>query len=103
VPNARSFIRHANSIMDLPPHHVSRWTPAAARKIGALLGARKTIVVEAHVEPVHYGWCANTLLGRLRGGRLTNNRISRGLMVAALKSGLKHVVRGHTLHVEYVK
>lgn len=89
--------------MDLPPHHVSRWTSAAAHKIGELLGARETIVVEAPVEPVHYEWCANILLGRLPGGRLTNNRISRPLMATALKYGLKHVVRGHTLYVEYIK
>lgn len=91
VPNARSFIRHANSLMDLPPHHVSRWTSAAAHKIGELLGARETIVVEAPVEPVHYEWCANILLGRLPGGRLTNNRISRPLMATALKLSLIHI------------
>jgi 2-polyprenyl-3-methyl-5-hydroxy-6-metoxy-1,4-benzoquinol methylase len=103
VPNSRSFIRFANSIMDLPPHHVSRWTPSAARKIGALIGARKTVVIEAPVEPIHYGWCAGIICRKLPGGRLTNNRISRSLAVTALKYGLNYAMRGHTLYVEYHK
>lgn len=56
MPDARSFIQHANSIMDLSAHHVPHWSPSAERKIGAILGAREIIVLEAPVKPVDYQW-----------------------------------------------
>jgi 2-polyprenyl-3-methyl-5-hydroxy-6-metoxy-1,4-benzoquinol methylase len=39
VPNAECFIRHWRvNLLDLPPHHMSRWTTRTLAKLGPLLG-----------------------------------------------------------------
>lgn len=52
VPNAECFMRHWRiNLLDLPPHHMSRWTTRTLAKLGPLLGL-ESLEIEAETLSV---------------------------------------------------
>lgn len=71
TPNAESFLgRYKWCLLDLPPHHMSRWDEGSYRKTADLLGLS---IEGIHREPLakyHYRFYANSLVEHLPQGSL---------------------------------
>lgn len=102
VPNADAYHRHVLDPFDLPPHHMTRWTPSAFRAVAKLLGLQLDRLAAAPLEAEHAFQWASSLLGRATG-RLVDVTDPAGLPVRALSklartTGLRRLLPGHTLY-----
>jgi 2-polyprenyl-3-methyl-5-hydroxy-6-metoxy-1,4-benzoquinol methylase len=106
VPNADSFVGRSETILDIPPHHVTRWLPQSFAVIAKLLNASLGHVLEGPLEPIHIPFWVNMRFQELKRtpfGALLSNHVTRRSAQVALKMGLRRLVKGHTLYVELVK
>lgn len=54
VPNAQSFIRHWKiNLLDMPPHHMTRWYPQTLQYLGSKLGLDVERVVVEPLSDLH--------------------------------------------------
>jgi SAM-dependent methyltransferase len=102
LPNAKSFLRHQFNILDMPPHHVTRWNSETLKRMEHWfpLKVRKISYepladyhVDAYVE-------AHTKIVSRFGSRATpwiRSRLSR--VVRTL--GLPQLLRGQSIYVCY--
>ena len=95
VPNRESFLQYTDTLLDLPPHHASRWNTHALTYLGNKIGAREIRVVRGPLEPIHVDLFLE--ISRRRLGRLIMNRISVPMARAALNAGARHFISGHSL------
>lgn len=102
VPNADGFIASTDSLLDMPPHHLSRWRPRAIEKIAELLGVQRVTIEEGPLEEVHFDWFLETRLGAMRGKRFLLNGPVRRLLKALLRAHLARRIKGHSVYAEYL-
>lgn len=62
VPSEDSFIAMLeNAVMNMPPHHVSRWTDASLRSLQHLFALELVAIEHEKLEPVHFEAFINLL------------------------------------------
>lgn len=104
VPNADSYLRHHFSLLDMPPHHVSRWTPAALAGLEDLFPLqltrrRKEPLASWHAEDYVYGQWRGLVWWRFRPRPV----LVRALASAVRISGIRRLLTGHSLLAIYEK
>ncbi len=71
TPNADSFLgRYKWCLLDLPPHHMSRWDEASYRKTAELLGLSVEAIKREPLAKYHYRFYANSLVEHMPKGSL---------------------------------
>mgnify|MGYP001824745158 FL=1 len=66
TPNAASFLaRYKWCLLDLPPHHMSRWDELSFRKTADLLGLSVVAICNEPLAKYHYRFFANSLVEHL--------------------------------------
>lgn len=104
VPNANSFLgEDKKNLLDMPPHHISRWRPESIKQIGDLLGVSRVIVEESPLEPIHFDNFLDVKFRGVHGRKLILNPVSKAAIRAILKTGLASKIRGHAVYAEYAK
>src|SRR5262249_36851482 len=93
VPNARAFVGRTNSLLDMPPHHVTRWVPRSFEVIAQSLHVSISRVLEAPLEPIHVPWYVSIRFQELRArfGCLVANPFTSKLTLLALQLGLRRM------------
>jgi 2-polyprenyl-3-methyl-5-hydroxy-6-metoxy-1,4-benzoquinol methylase len=109
VPNKDSFLRHVpNHILDMPPHHMTRWNLFTFRYLEKLFPLKLT---SWHFEPLahyHFEWYVSTYAFCL-GNKLPylkqfiNQQKILKIANFISKSGLYRFIKGHTLYVSLEK
>ncbi len=57
VPSEDSFISQtSNSILNMPPHHVTRWTDKTLNNIAQQFNLELIILHHEKLQPNHYSW-----------------------------------------------
>lgn len=73
VPSEDSFVGNAtNSLLNMPPHHLSRWTDLALKALAKTLNMQLVKLRHEPLEPIHFDWyvrvrareALNSILGR---------------------------------------
>lgn len=100
VPNVNCFASFSNTLFDLPPHHVSRWSVVSMHRIARLLESQLHAVEEAPLEEVHFDWFSEILIQRCFG-RLRAAKRLKPIVLRLLRRGLASRIRGHTLYAEF--
>ncbi len=104
VPNADSFIRRdRENLLDMPPHHMTRWTVDALRAIAALFPVR---IVRFRPEPLaeyHIDWYGTIQASRVRSVPVLGAAASladKWLLRAVLRrsAALRRLIDGHTIY-----
>lgn len=101
VPNAECFSRFADTLLDMPPHHVSRWSADAMSRIAGLLEAQSNIVEAAPLEEIHFDWFSDIWVRRHFGWLRGSHRL-KPIIRRLLRLGVAERIRGHTLYAEFV-
>lgn len=75
VPGEDSFARHAyRDVLNMPPHHVTRWSDKALRSIGEIFGLRFTAIVPEplgrNMRRAYAAARADRMIDRMLGGDL---------------------------------
>ncbi|WP_022663066.1 class I SAM-dependent methyltransferase [Paucidesulfovibrio longus] len=68
VPSQSAFVgRSCNAVLNLPPHHLSRWPDRTLKYLAQRLGLNLLRLEHLPLEPVHHEWYAMTrILEKLR-------------------------------------
>lgn len=102
VPNAESFIRYEFNPLDMPPHHISRWSPRTIVHLERLFGLEQARVVEEPLASYHVmGYLAAhwRKWRRVPLGVLVANPVVYRLVAAFLNlTGLRRRLRGQSLY-----
>jgi SAM-dependent methyltransferase len=107
VPNAESYLRHSDNLLDLPPHHMLRWSIGAFRALQSLFPLR---IDHACCEPLaeyHIGDFLYAQKQRIAaGGGFTASLLLRrraqplwDVFEKCLRIGLCRFFCGHSLYV----
>lgn len=106
VPNAASFLRHQHNILDMPPHHMTRWTAEVLSRLQEwfplkLMRVAYEPLADYHVEgyvDAYMSWFAS------RGLRIFNAPAIRSRFVGLIrKTGLHKFLRGQSIYACYVR
>ena len=103
VPNAESFLKQANVLLDLPPHHMLRWSPAAFRGLEKLFPLRCEQIICESLANYHIGSYLDAFRNRHAGRfrrRIFTNWAVLGFYEIMLRAGFRRFVRGQSLYVE---
>jgi len=91
VPSHSSFSRFlVNHLLDLPPHHLTRWTDDSLRYIGNICDLSLLQIWHEPLQPLHFSLYTKTIAAEALGyrpGRLLDNSM-RGKVVWSVASGL---------------
>jgi SAM-dependent methyltransferase len=107
VPNARSFLRYTFNPLDMPPHHMTRWTDAVIERIPHFLPLRLSAVrreplADYHVPPFAQAYCS--AWSARPGLRALAHPRAQVCVEFVLKSAtIRRVLRGHTLYASFVR
>jgi len=107
VPNMGGYLRMVEPLLNLPPHHLTRWSQRTLEEAGLQLGFK---VIRFECEPLvqyHISTFVEaymTFPRRSRLGKLFNeNLLSRFLISLLYRTGLYRLCRGEGLYVCYQK
>jgi 2-polyprenyl-3-methyl-5-hydroxy-6-metoxy-1,4-benzoquinol methylase len=105
VPNSESFLRHQWNLLDMPPHHMTRWSRSAFESLQNLLPLRLTSIIFEPLARYHVPGFAATYTDYYRQrhalGRLFANGLTRSLAKRLLKLGLRRLFRGQSIYVVF--
>jgi SAM-dependent methyltransferase len=106
LPNADSFLRHQFNVLDMPPHHMTRWTVEVLSRIPRWFPLKLTSIdyepladyhIEGYVE-AYSGLLAGRGLRALAAPRI---RWSVARLIRAFR--MNRVLRGQTIYACYVR
>lgn len=104
LPNTDSFLRYQFNALDLPPHHMTRWTLQVLSRLPQLLPLRLQRIeleplADCHVEDFVDAYCSVFARGPLVP--LRHPGIKARLSGLLRRSGLQQWLRGQTVYVCY--
>ena len=107
VPNADSFLRHLDPILlDMPPHHMTRWPPEALRRLTNSFPLRLERMMFEPLADQHMEMYLEAQGCRVagRGMKLRPLQKLRVLLARMLRAtGMNRFLRGHTVYACYSK
>lgn len=113
VPSEDSFLKHVvNNCLNLPPHHVTRWSDDALTNLPRVFGNIETVKIHHEsLQPIHLTWYLNTLVSSLLlGPKLIDFSLRRKLVASFSKLVTRLIAgringaflaNGHTVTVIY--
>lgn len=114
VPSEDSFLRYAiNSILNMPPHHVTRWRDITFEYIANKYNLKILEIYHEKVQQIHYLWYLQTLIiNSIYANKLLDDSFLGKIVIKfanvlsrILVKGLKQEMlpNGHTVIVVYQK
>ena len=98
TPNAESFLgRFKWCLLDLPPHHMSRWDEGSYRKTAELLGLSIDGIKREPLAKYHYRFFANSLVEHLPHGSLRRMVIKPIARLGFAAYPWKASIAGHSI------
>ena len=101
VPNRDSFIKDSFNLLDLPPHHMTRWSRKSFLVIAPRYGFQVVRIMDEPLAPYHVDYYLDTQMGKMRRQRdwrrFIFKRPWKGLIRSLLLLGLRKKIRGQTI------
>jgi SAM-dependent methyltransferase len=106
LPNGKSFLRHQFNILDMPPHHMTRWTDEVFTRLQRsfplkLLRTAYEPLADYHVQPYVDAYASLFSRYGLRFLNIPRVRFLKSRLIKA--SGLQKLLRGQTIYACYVR
>jgi SAM-dependent methyltransferase len=107
VPNARSFLRHTFNLLDMPPHHMTRWADTVLEHFPQFLplrlaSVRREPLADYHIPPFTQAYCS-AWSARCGLRVLAHPRAQACAEFFLKSSAIRRVLRGHTLYASFVR
>jgi 2-polyprenyl-3-methyl-5-hydroxy-6-metoxy-1,4-benzoquinol methylase len=107
VPNEDGFLKYYDELLNLPPHHMSRWTRATFEAVGRWFDLELEACIPEPLAKDQVRSYVNSygtyLRNRWATGPLVFNGRSFGVAERLLNLGLRRFASGHTLYARFVK
>ena len=103
VPNADGYLRHCDDILDRPPHHMTRWSPATFRRLEHFVPFRVEALAREPLAPNQVARFLDAQGSRFRArrflGRVAFNRCTLPALNRLLRVGFRNLFAGHSLYI----
>ena len=107
VPDANSFYKYDDNVLDMPPHHQTRWSLEAFKNFEKIFPLRLKKVRYEPLSHWHIGsWIeVNSKVIRKNNwyGKLIFNRFSKPIIRKILSTNIRSFFKGHTIYVNFEK
>jgi SAM-dependent methyltransferase len=107
VPNSDSFIKHQYNLLDMPPHHMLRWSETSFRALEDLFSIRLEKVLREPLASYHVSGFLNCYKALYRAqcplSVLLLNRYTLVFYEKLLQLGFKKYLTGQSLYVQFQK
>jgi SAM-dependent methyltransferase len=106
LPNARSFLRHQFNLLDLPPHHMTRWSAKVLTELQWRFPFRLVRIAYEPLADYHIdGYVeAYTSLFANRAFRVFSNPRVRSLIAGLIRAtGIRRTLRGQTIYASFLR
>ncbi|PNW30958.1 UNVERIFIED_CONTAM: methyltransferase type 11 [Euhalothece sp. KZN 001] len=107
VPNAESFLQHQYNLLDMPPHHVTQWSESAFRFLNSCLPVKVDKIRREPLAEYHINGYLNSYAKYYRShsplAKLAFNSYTLPVFKKILKSGLRKVLVGQSIYVQFSK
>lgn len=108
VPNSESFIRQQENLLDMPPHHMSRWKESVFRFIPSCYNIDLLEIKKSPLEPYHVQWYTgiqfNKVKHKIPGSRYLLPLLKKHLILPMLeKQYIRSKIVGHDLYALFKK
>lgn len=102
VPNQDSYIRHEDNLLNMPPHHVSRWSAQALRHLADVFPLRLVRLATEPLQRYHVRGYTRVLMSPLRRlalpGRAAAWALGGAAALALTGSGWHRRIKGQTIY-----
>lgn len=102
LPSADSFLKYQWNVLDMPPHHVTRWPKQALISLASTLGLRLERLAKEPLAKYHVSAYVDALAWEARPrlyGRLVGNRVSMMLLKLLLfNTPIRPLLAGQTVY-----
>lgn len=107
VPNANSFLKYQYNLLDMPPHHMTKWSEETFRALERLFHIKLEKVVREPLATYHIPGYLNSYGSYLRDkallSRILINRYTINICEKLLQLGLRRYFTGQSLYVQFRK
>lgn len=107
VPNAESFLKYQYNLLDMPPHHMTRWSEAVFIALERLFPIKLERVVKEPLASYHTAGYLNSYSTYFRSqvplSRIIINRHTLNIYEQLLQLGLRKFLTGQSLYVQFKK
>jgi 2-polyprenyl-3-methyl-5-hydroxy-6-metoxy-1,4-benzoquinol methylase len=107
VPNADSFLRYQFNVLDMPPHHSTRWDEKVMAYFTNLFPLSLKDIKQEPLATYHVGQFVDAYLGILLRNRKTRpiyfQRMKGLLTLLLIRSKTCRLLKGHTLYASFVR
>jgi 2-polyprenyl-3-methyl-5-hydroxy-6-metoxy-1,4-benzoquinol methylase len=106
VPNADGFLKHYHEILDLPPHHMSRWSRHAFKNLEKIFDVSLTRCVTEPLSAMHVPQWIEAHKSALQSAsrRLgISETTAVGLTRRVLNLGVRRMLAGQSLYARFEK
>lgn len=106
LPNAKSFLRYQRNLLDLPPHHMTRWTDEVLIHVQRCFPLKLVHILYEPLADYHVDGCVEAYASFLstRGfGVLTTPRMRSKIAYFIRTSGIRKFLRGQSIYACYLR
>jgi SAM-dependent methyltransferase len=106
LPDSRSFLGRQHNLLDLPPHHMTRWCDDVMRRIPDFFPLRLDRIAHEVLPEVQIGGYVDTRaddLARLGLGALMTRRVRNAAVRLVRLTAMRHLLRGQSLYAAYTR
>jgi SAM-dependent methyltransferase len=106
LPNAQSFLRHQFNLLDLPPHHMTRWTDKVLTHLQRWFPLKLVHILYEPLADYHVDGYVGSYMSLLatRGlSTLTMERIRFSIAHLIRISGMRKALRGQSIYACYLR
>lgn len=107
LPNAESFLKYQYNLLDLPPHHMLRWSLNSCKALGKLFNLSLEKYQYEPLASYHISGYLDSYIEHFRVssplGQIWLNARTRSLWMWLLQAGLRQYLRGQSFYTLYRK
>jgi SAM-dependent methyltransferase len=103
LPNAESFLRYQFNPLDMPPHHMTRWTTEALSLLPHRFPLRLTRIAYEPLADYHVEGYIDAHMSRFSRRLLATAGMRSRLAALIRKSGVQRLLRGQTIYACYTR
>jgi 2-polyprenyl-3-methyl-5-hydroxy-6-metoxy-1,4-benzoquinol methylase len=107
VPNADSFLKYYDNLLDMPPHHMTQWSEFSFKALEKIFPIEIEKVIREPLASEHVSWCVGSYRSHLCSisplAKLLFNRYTCPVYEKILQAGMKNFVTGQSLYVQFRK
>lgn len=107
VPNSESFLKHQYNILDMPPHHMLRWSETSFKSLENLFPIKLQRVKREPLAAYHVSGYLESYANYFRNenplNKLLFNKYTHKLYESFLQHGFRKYCLGQSLYVEFRK